>query len=78
MNDANTRPERPPRGDRSTPDPTADEVRRLCPRSFASHPENHVDPADVDGWGVCRTCGETVNTSGKQIPEHLVPAGVEL
>lgn len=45
----------------------------LCPRSFASHPENHVLPAEAEGWGICQTCGEVVNVRGTRIPEHAIP-----
>jgi hypothetical protein len=53
--------------------PTANDsdYRPLCPRSYADQPENHADPTGTEGWGICRTCGETVNTRGKYIPEHV-------
>jgi hypothetical protein len=46
------------------------ETGRICPRSFARDPSQHTDPTDTVGWGVCRMCGETVNTRGKYMPEH--------
>lgn len=48
-------------------------VERLCRKSFALHPLDHVTPAEADGWGVCDGCGETVNTRAESIPEHKVP-----
>lgn len=51
------------------------EADRICPRSFAINPEDHVDlMADAPGWGVCRTCGETLNIQGGQIPSHRTSA----
>jgi hypothetical protein len=48
-----------------------DYTGRLCSRSFASHQTEHVDPIDVEGWGVCRGCGEVINMRGAYVPEHL-------
>ena len=48
-------------------------TERLCHKSFAEHPEDHTDPGEHDGWGVCRGCGEVVNTRGRYVPEHRRP-----
>jgi hypothetical protein len=52
-------------------DDQKDYTGRLCSRSFASRPTEHVDSIDVEGWGRCKGCGEVVNTRGNLVPEHL-------
>lgn len=44
--------------------------RPLCHLSFAEYPDQHTDPAEHDGWGVCRGCGEVVSIRGRYLPEH--------
>lgn len=57
----------PIRGDQVTEGYTG----RLCSKSFASNPANCTTPVpDAAGWGVCNTCGETLNITGELIPEH--------
>lgn len=48
-------------------------VGDLCPKSFAQVIPGTNVATVAPGWGVCRDCGETVNTRGRFIPEHKIP-----